>query len=285
MELKSVVARPLPRIADYACYRLFLGDFFEYKKSLRAGFSYRQFAQMCRLKSPNYLQLVIRGKRTLTPDTGELIAQALKLDDIERRYFLALIRREAAFSAEETRRAEAELHRSVKGLKTKFVESSESEIFEHWYYFPVRELIFLDDFEPSGEYVAARLSGLITPEQGERALRYLIERGYIVFENGTYQPKDPVLDCGNLLFRQKTLQEFHKKTLAVWAENVENLGTSRQELGLLNIPIPSAKIPELRRRILQFQDEIIGWAQAFEGNDELVQLGTYVMVFEKKEES
>ena len=81
-----------PEIARYSCYRAFLKDFFTYKKSLRSGFSYRQFSLLVGLRSPNYLQLVIQGKRNLTETTGRRLAEALKLSAKEVNYFEALIR-------------------------------------------------------------------------------------------------------------------------------------------------------------------------------------------------
>lgn len=52
--------------------------------------------------------------------------------------------------------------------------------------------------------------------------------------------------------------------------------STQTELGLLNITVSSAKIPELQKRIQQFQDELIGWLQSEEHPDTIDQLGTYM---------
>lgn len=75
------------------------------------------------------------------------------------------------------------------------------------------------------------------------------------------------------------MQEYHAQTLKVWSHNIEKLGYENQELGLLNIPINKKHLPELQKKIRQFQDEIIGWCQDHQDCDELVQLGTYMMHF------
>ncbi|MBX2987890.1 MAG: TIGR02147 family protein [Bdellovibrionaceae bacterium] len=283
MEMKAQASRPLPRVSEFSDYRAFLRDFFEFKKSTRAGFSFRRFAGLCGLKSPNYLQLVIQGKRSLTPDTAAQIAKAMKLNSAEMNYFVALVERDSARNPEEEKQAEKELHRAIKGLKTRFVEKNEMAVFEDWHYFAVRELALLKDFEATGEYVASRLSGLITSQQGERALKFLIDQGYLVHQGGRYVVKDPVLDAGNDIFMHERMQRFHSKVLGLWSGHLSELSPRDQELGLLNIPVPASQIPELRLKIRQFQDEIIGWVQSFENNETLVQLGTYLMVFEKKD--
>ncbi|MEO5668060.1 MAG: TIGR02147 family protein, partial [Bdellovibrionota bacterium] len=67
MELSSDTSLRLPPdILRYGEYRAFLADFYAYKKSQRSGFSYRLFAAKAKLKSPNYLQLVMQGKRNLS---------------------------------------------------------------------------------------------------------------------------------------------------------------------------------------------------------------------------
>jgi uncharacterized protein (TIGR02147 family) len=226
---------------------------------------------------------VIQGKRTLSLETGEKVAAALKLTGDSKKYFLALIGSEAAANEEQSRQAEKELHRAVKGLKTRFVEKNDVGLFADWHFLAVRELALLKDFEPTGDYVSAKLSGLVSIAQAEKILSYLIEHKFLVHDGARYQPKDPVLDVDNELFLHETMQEFHSKVLTLWAKNLPRLGNKKQELGLLNIPVPKEKIPELRQRIRQFQDEIIGWSQNFSENDTLVQLGTYLMVFEEKE--
>ena len=75
------------------------------------------------------------------------------------------------------------------------------------------------------------------------------------------------------------MRQFHAETLRVWAQNLDKLSPSRQELGVLNIPIDSRKIPELRERIRKFQDEVIGLVQSESEADCVVQLGTYLIGF------
>jgi hypothetical protein len=48
-------------------------------------------------------------------------------------------------------------------------------------------------------------------------------------------------------------------------------------LGLLHIPIHKNKLPEFKRRIRQFQDEIIGWLQDEKEPTQVAQLGTYLI--------
>lgn len=276
-------AKPIyPEIARYQSYRDFLRDFFDYKKSLRAGFSYRQFAGLVGLKSPNYLQLVIQGKRNLTETTGRRLGEALKLHKNEVAYLEALIRLENALNDSEKIKAQKNVHSCLKKLLTRFVKEEAQDILAKWYYLLIREMVLVQDFEPSGEYISSRLQNMISVAEAEKAFKFLLNSGYLEFKDGNYTQAEPVLDTGVDIFNHDFMQEYHAQLLATWSQNIEKLGYKNQELGVLNIPIPKTKIPELQEKIRQFQDEIIGWSQNFKDNDDLVQLGTYLMHFQKR---
>ena len=274
---------PYPEIARYSCYRAFLRDFFEFKKSLRAGFSYRQFAGLVGLKSPNYLQLVIQGKRNLSETTGRRLAEALKLNAKEVNYFEALIRLQNCENQTEVIKAQKNLHACLKKLLTNFVKQDGSEILSKWYYLPIRELVVLKNFEASGEFISAQLQNIISADEAEAAFKFLLEMGYLKAEGSRFIQTEPVLDTGLDIFNHSFMQEYHGQVLKTWSQNIDKLGYKNQELGLLNIPIPKNKIGELQEKMRAFQDEIIGWSQSFGESDDLVQLGTYLMHFEKKE--
>jgi hypothetical protein len=87
------------------------------------------------------------------------------------------------------------------------------------------------------------------------------------------------LDTDETTLQAVLMRKFHQETLRVWAQNLNELPADQQELGVLNIPIRRSQIPELRRRMRQFQNEIIGWVQEESEADCVVQLGTYLIGF------
>src|SRR5437868_3603521 len=95
-----------PQILSYRNYRQFISDSYHFKKSLRAGFSFRRFSQMVGIRSPNYLQLVIQGKRNLSSEMAERVAKTLSLLGQEKRYFVALVALENAKGEESREQAQ-----------------------------------------------------------------------------------------------------------------------------------------------------------------------------------
>jgi uncharacterized protein (TIGR02147 family) len=73
-----------PELSDYMDYRLFLADFYHFKKdqtraSLRP-YTYAIFSAAADIKSPNYLKMIIEGKRNLSMDMVSKFARACGLN-------------------------------------------------------------------------------------------------------------------------------------------------------------------------------------------------------------
>ncbi len=280
--------RAVPDLKRYDSYRKFLLDWYQHRKSLRAGFSYRRFSAMLSLKSPNFLQLVILGERNLSAPLAARLCKLLQLNSDERAYFLALVEAESAGNEKEREEAEKNRRIALRKLLTTPMTLLHERIFSRWYHMLVRELVFLPDFEFSGEYVSRRLNGLISAAEGEESLNLLLKAGFVVYEDGPdggrYRAASPVLDSGDGIFTHELMQKHHGETLATWGWNLGKLPKQELELGLLHIPIRSDRIPELKARIRRFQDEIIGWLESERDPDRLVQLGTYLIPFQKAPE-
>lgn len=286
MEIEQAPRRPktdeLPLVRNYSSYREFVRDWFNYKKSLRSGFSYRQFSSRLGLKSPNFMQLVLAGERNLSDELAEKLSELMNLKGAQKNYFLALVHYEQARNPEEKAKLEKLLLAEKRKMVTTQIEKLRAEVLSSWHHMLVRELVFLPNFEPSGEFISRALSGLITPEEGEASIQTLLALELIKMdESGRYQASNLAVDTGDFVFERSLIQESHSQTLKTWGRNLARLNTDEQELGILHIPINSEKIPELRTRIRRFQDELIGWLCEEKNPDRVVQVGTYLIPFAK----
>lgn len=270
-----------PDLKGYQGYRAYMKDWYVFRKGLRPGFSYRRFSQLLGLKSPNFLQLVVSGQRNLSLPLAAKFCRLSHFTAAEQAYFLALVRYEDAGSEKEKSEAEKSRRIALRRLITGPMARDQAEVFSRWHHMLIRELAFLPGFEPSGDYVSRKLNGLITAEEAEESLAMLKRAGFLVVREGRLVPAEPVLDSGNSVFTHEQMQRHHGETLVKWGRNLERLDPAQQELGLLHIPIASERIPELKKRIRRFQDEIIGWLESERNPDRVVQLGTYLIPFAK----
>ncbi|MFN7904037.1 MAG: TIGR02147 family protein [Pseudobdellovibrionaceae bacterium] len=279
LEIEKVQLRP--EILKYQDYRKILLDFYEYKKSLRSGFSYRKFSELAGVSSPNYLQLVIQGKRNISNGTAEKVCEALKLLKSEKSYFLGLVSVENALTQEEKVQAKKDLLVAIGKLITKEIPKSQVEVLSQWYHLLVRELVVLKNFKPDGEWISELLRGIITPNQAEESLKLLLQAGFLTVKNKEYVQSEPVVDTGNAFDEFKIIKS-HTEILKVWAKNLNEFAREDRQLGVMNIPIHHSKIPEFKNKILKFQQEIVGWLQDEKDVDGVVMFGTYLIPMTKK---
>ncbi len=84
-----------PALASYTDYRIYLNDYYQFKlaetnQSLRP-YTYSMFSVAANIKSPNYLKLIIEGKRNLSNEMILKFSKALKLTREETDEFKLLV--------------------------------------------------------------------------------------------------------------------------------------------------------------------------------------------------
>lgn len=133
-------------IFDYLDYRCFLRDRFLDMKRKNPLFSYRAFNRLAGLKSSASLKLVLDGRRNLARDGLRCVLKGFKLNDLERRYFKALVFFNQAQDHEEKDRHFREICEFRQFLQAKKLTVAQYNLFSHWYYVAILELVRI----PSG---------------------------------------------------------------------------------------------------------------------------------------
>lgn len=268
-------------LVQHSDYRSFLRAVFADKKRVNSRFSFRRFAEVVGFKSPNYLQTILEGRRGLSNEMGAQIAEKLKFTPHQRDYFLSLIKLDTATTESERNSAERARLLALKKIVSKEIPDAQREVLSRWYHLLVRELFLLPKARPDAKWISGMLAQCIDAKQAEQSLDYLTRSGFLVADGDSFKVAEPVLRTNEDSLQAAFMQQHHSELLKTWSQNLAQLSPQEQELGVLNIPIHSSKIPELRRRIRQFQDEIVGFVQSETEADRVVQLGTYLMPFPK----
>lgn len=268
-------------ISKYKSYRTFIRDWFRLKKA-RRNFSFRQFSKLLGLSSPNYMQLVMNGERTLSLTLAKKVASVMKLSNPESEYFTTLVELEQSTDLAKKRTIEKKLASSLRVLRTSWLSEAQKEIVEGWQHMLIRELVFFPDFQMDINWMQDKVDALISIEEIERSVELLIKAGHwFQDENLNWKARDVVLDTGDTILTRELVNKYHVSTFGKWSEILPDVSVDMREIGIVQIPISQKKIPDLKLRIRAFQDEIIGWLQSETDADTLVQLGTYLMPFKK----
>jgi uncharacterized protein (TIGR02147 family) len=91
----ALAAMSAPVLGEYTDYRQYLKDVYEHRRATEAtgmrSYSYSTFSAAADIKSPNYLKLIIEGRRNLSDEMITRFAKALRLARQETEEFRALV--------------------------------------------------------------------------------------------------------------------------------------------------------------------------------------------------
>ena len=243
-------------------YRDFLRDFYTAKKCEHAFYSYRLFSQKAGFKSPNFLKLVIEGKRNLTKESVFKFSKALGLSKGEAEYFENIVFLNQSRSLEEKN---AYLSKVMKfRIKTdpKKIEESEYEYYSRWYHPVIRELVTAVDFNGDFRRLAMSVVPIITAAEAERSVALLLNLQFIRrCADGSYKKTASVLSTGPQV-RSVAVANYHKSMLKLASEAIERFPSSKRNISSLTLSVSQDTFASIVTRIQQFRQELLELAEA-----------------------
>lgn len=256
--------RPSP--IDYDDFRSFLADYYAHAKAHQRSFSYRAFSQRAGLKSPNHLQLVIKGKRSLTDEVASAFAQAMRLDTQETEYFCQLSRFNQAKTHSKKQAAYEALLQFRAHSKTQRLRKHHASYHSNWYTPTIREMSQSPRFQNSPSWIAKRLRPPIKVSEVKRAISTLKALGVWVDDGvaGVPLSTGPQTDGMHI-------QSFHKEMLERANEAVEQMPADEREFNSLTFCANEETFTMLKQKIREFSNEMLALIAERESE------GTHVM--------
>lgn len=265
---KAAFAAPIavsrPSVFNYLNYRVFLKEFYLFKKAESRGYSYAVFSQRAGLKSPNYLKLVTEGARNVTADNILSFALALGLSELETIYWENLVAFNQSKTDQQRRHYFVKLVRSPlpAGFKDDAVVREirdEWDYLSAWYPAAIRELVLRDDFDERPATIARMLRDKISADQAREALGLLLRLRFLVRDaSGRLRQAEKTVryfnerDLASLPVRQ-----FHQSTGQLALESLESDPPEARDFGGLTLSVHRAAIPDLKRRMAGFRKSVL----------------------------
>ena len=241
----------------YFDYRAFLRDAYRNLKERQPGFSYRWFARRAGMTSPNFLKLVIDGKRNLTAGSAERFATALELTSSETAFFRELVGFGQARSAAEKNRHFERIgayhqHRAVCAL-----QRHQFEYLSCWWYPAIRELIACDGFVEDECWIADRLVPPITPVQARQALALLLELGVVERDpDGRLRQREPMLSTGAEV-RSLAVGNFHRQMMERAAAAIELCERAERDISGVTVALSAESFQRVKQMIVALRAELL----------------------------
>lgn len=257
----------------YTDYRSFLQDAYSLAKETTAAFSYRYFARKAGFSSPNFLKLVIDGKRNLSQDSIPKFTKVFKLGRRERRFFETLVYFNQAGNPEEQAHYYQQLLEFPEYCRAQELAKEQYAYLSRWYYPVVRELVALPDFSEDPEWIARKLERQITPAQARDALEGLCRLRLLVRnDDGLLTQDEPLLTTGDGA-RMAAAFDYHQQMMDRAKRALHTQTSERREYGALTIALNQKQLKMLKKTIRDFRKVVMNLiSQPDEEPDSIYQL-------------
>ena len=261
-----------PNIFDYLDYRAFLRDLFNFRKLKNHLFSYRVFAGKAGFSSPNFLKLVIDGKRNLSNESIGKIAKGFGLKKQEREFFENLVFMNQASTNDDKNHYYKKMM-SVSGyLKSHRINKSNYKYFSKWYYPAIREIAVFGDRNATPEQISESLNPNIPVKEVEKALEILLELGLLRKDtSGLWEQADKVVSTGAEV-KSLVIFNYHKEMIKLALEAFERHSAEKRSMSGVTISIKEEKLTEIKKIISAFRKELLKLACEDEGSNKVFQI-------------
>ena len=256
-----------PDVLQYTNYRVYLRDYYEFKKKTVPAFSLRFFAEKAGLSSHAHLKLTIDGKRNITKNTVVKLIHGLGLDGQRAAYFESLVFFNQAQTDADKQVYYAQLLKASPRSKLHKMDAAQFRIFREWHHSAILEMVALKDFRPIPDWISKRLGGLITPVQVTESLKLLVELGLLVKTANGYRQRDPLITTDDEV-QDMMVKMYHLQMLKLSADMLSALPGPQRDISALTFSIKREDFPNLKKHLQLMRKELLDFsAKAGEGED------------------
>ncbi len=269
-------AKPALNVFDYLDYRLFLADFFAFKKSLNRHYSHRLFARKAGINSSGYFSEVLSARRQLPHAQVPAFAKAMDLGEKETAYFGLMVAYGHA-KTDAARRSVYALMLAAMPVHVQQVKQSQMEYFAKWYHVAVRETLAIVAVKGDGDELADVLDPPITAPQARAALRTLERLRLIARDgDGCWRATQVSLLSPDAPEAGMLLREFQREMMGKAAEALERVPQAERDINCVTMSVSPQGLARIKALAAEFHRQVLETVQSDRGEDRVVQLNVQV---------
>lgn len=259
-------------IFEYMDYRDFLRNLFEQRKAEHSFYSYRLFSQKAGFKSPNFLKLVVDGKRNLTKASVYRVAKAFGLNKSESDYLENLVFLNQSKTLEEKNLYLSRIMRYRVKCNPKLLETSEYDYYSRWFNPVIIELVSSVDFRDDYRKLGGAVIPQITAAEAEKSVALLLRLGMIIRnDEGTYRRSAASFTTGAQV-RSVAVANYHKAMMRLAAESIERFGTAERDISSVTVAVSEQTRRLMREKVQRLRKELLELAESDRRPERVMQL-------------
>lgn len=266
-------------IYNFSDYREFLKDRYRQLKELDPLFSFRYFSKQAGFGSPNYLKLVMDGKRNLSFEAIAKFAKGLRLDNHESEYYRYMVEFNQCENPAKKKVYEAKLMYLRELFKVKTLIPELYDYYHEWYHAAIREMVRKGKVKNDPATIAQSLVPNISESEAAASVALLAKLKFIAIESdGTFSATESVeVDSTSAALAQKI---YYEQMAELAAQSLYTQGPETQDFESVTISIPQERVEELREKIRELL-KAIGVSHSHNSGDSVYQLNVQLFALTK----
>ncbi len=262
----------LCRITDFEDYRSYLEAVYQSVKAQSPDYSYAHFSVSLGLSSTN-AHAVIAGHRNLSSKTGLRIAEALRLTESDKRYFLALIKHEHAKSSAEREEAFHERIKIARSSLSSKLDERRLRFFESWHNAAIIELLRLDGATDDPQWISENLRPSVPLPKVKQSLKLLKELGYLVLDEqkGRLFPAEVSISTGDQVERLAILS-YHRQMIDLAVSAMDQINAEERDVATITIGVSSQLKEQMQNEVVALRKKFLQLAKEEASPDEILQV-------------
>lgn len=252
-----------PTVSDYLDYRLFLADFYQYKKNktrrdLRP-YNYQMFSAAADIKSPNYLKMIIEGRRNLSDDMILKFAKALGLGKDQTEEFFHLVH-----FTQTSEPAERNMHlkklsemRVEQKLRSGEIDQRTWNKIPNWAAWIIYAMVDMNGVSFDTATLKKLLRGKASDYEIETALNSLLSSGELVKDSATGEIKKArhLIDEADEI-PVALVRKLQTQLMYLGLESLYQDQPTEREFGTLTLSLTKEEFNEIKFKLRQMRKSI-----------------------------
>lgn len=253
----------IPHLSDYLDYRKYLANYYEYRRKLSEQdirqYNYGVFSASANIKSPNYLKMIIEGKRNLSQDMIYKFAKALNFNKEQTEEFRLLVLFSQASDPSERNIQLKELneYRVRTKLKAGEIDKKMWEKAPSWISWILYAMIDQDGVKFQPDRLRHFLRGMASQDEISEALNSLLASGQIVQDEVTkeFNKAPNILNESSNEIPVALVRKLQAELMYLGMESLFRDSPADREFGSLTLALTKTEFEELKFQLRKFRKQ------------------------------
>ncbi len=248
-----------PIVSDYMDYRQFLKDFYSFKKHQSRTqirpYNYQVFSAAANIKSPNYLKMIIEGRRNLSDEMILKFARALNLDKALTEDFKLLVNFTQSPEPAERNVFLKQLseYRVSQKLKSGEIDKKTWDKIPNWVAWIIYAMVDQEGVKFDTRSIRTLLRAKATEDEIEQAIQSLVASGEILRDAVTGELKKAQSLEQPEEIPVALVRKLQAQLMYLGLESLYQDSPTEREFGTLTLSLNKEEFEEIRFKLRQMR--------------------------------